>query len=103
MNQPRAPPETVIREPFSVLPLEPVTRLTGHSFSSLRLRSKGDMALIGPGRLGLRRRAEAPSVPVTCSPRSQSSPVIFVEEPSPVTREAGFSEGSLTTATVGWN
>jgi hypothetical protein len=38
-DQPRAPPETVIREPFSVLPLEPVTRLTGHSFSSLRLRS----------------------------------------------------------------
>ena len=63
MNQPRAPPETVIKDPFSVLPLEPVTRLTGHSVSSLRLRSK-DMAVIGPGRLGLRRRADT-LVPVT--------------------------------------
>ena len=37
----------MIKEPLSVLPLDPVTRLTGHSVSSLRLRSKGDMALIG--------------------------------------------------------
>ena len=31
--QPRAPPDTVIRDPLSVLPLEPVTRLTGQSVS----------------------------------------------------------------------
>ena len=40
----------MIKEPLSVLPLDPVTRLTGHSVSSLRLRSKGMPALQRPGR-----------------------------------------------------
>ena len=67
-----------------MLPLEPVTLLTGAGTSSLRLGWKPGMALIGPTRVGLRRRAELPSVPVTRSPRSQSSPVMRVPEPSPV-------------------
>ena len=64
-HQPRAPPETVMREPLSVLPLEPVTGLTGKGTSSLRFCCIITMAFMGPTREGLRRRAEAPSVPVT--------------------------------------
>jgi hypothetical protein len=56
------------------------------------------IADMGPGREGLRRRAEAPSVPVTCLPRSQSSPVMWrpVDMPSPVTRETGRASSSTT-------
>ena len=95
-DQPRAPPETVIREPAWVLPLAPVIRLTGSGSSSLRLGWKAGIAAIGPGRVGLRRRAEAPSVPVTCLPRFQSSPLIERPEdwPAPVTREVWRPEGS---------
>ena len=61
--------------------------------ASLRLAWKLGMAVIAPGRVGFRRRAEGPSVPVTFRPRFQSSPVIVrpVEIPSPVTRDVGRS------------
>ena len=64
-------------------------RLTGSGSFSLRLDWKAGIAAIGPGRVGLRRRAEAPSVPVTCLPRFQSSPLMERPEdwPAPVTRE----------------
>jgi hypothetical protein len=44
---------------------------------------------MGPVRVGLRRRAEAPSVPVTRSPRSQSSPVMCSPAEMPFTGHAG--------------
>jgi len=46
---------------------------------------------MGPGREGFLLLAEAPSVPVTCWPLAQSSPVIFnpADCPSPVICEVG--------------
>ena len=74
-----------------VLPLEPVILLTGSGRASLRFDWKAGMAEPVPGLVGLRRLAEGPSVPVTCLPRFQSSPVIVSPpvSPSPVMRDLG--------------
>src|SRR3569832_467365 len=89
-SQPRAPPETVTNAPYSVLQLQPVTRLGTASTGFFSWASRRTIIPIGPTdaprRVGLRCIAERPSVPVTRSLRPQSSPVIRkpVSMPSPV-------------------
>jgi hypothetical protein len=76
--QARAPPETVIVAPRSVLPDEPVTGLGGTSARSTCSRKRIALAPMPRGWPrcdGLRTCADAPSVPVTRWRSAQASPL----------------------------